>query len=117
MYERIFKPLGMNDTGFFVPQEKRARFASVYSPGADGKLVISGAASGPKADYLAQPGAPMGGGGLVSTARDYSRFAQMLLNRGSLEGVRLLSPSSVDLMTSNHLPPRLMTGNFRSPEP
>jgi CubicO group peptidase (beta-lactamase class C family) len=112
LYERIFKPLRMNDTGFFVPQEKRARFASVYSPGPDGKLVITGAASGPRADYLAQPGAPMGGGGLVSTARDYSRFAQMLLNRGSLEGVRLLSPASVDLMTSNHLPPHLMTGEF-----
>jgi len=58
------------------------------------------------------PGLPSGGGGLYSTAADYLRFAQMLLNGGELEGVRILSPSSVQLMRSNHLPERLMTGKY-----
>jgi len=112
MEERIFKPLRMTDTAFFVPKEKRARFATVYSGGADGKLVVSGEATGPKADYVSMPGAPSGGGGLVSTAQDYARFAQMLLNHGELDGARILSPASVDLMTSDHLPAKLLTGEF-----
>ena len=112
MEERIFAPLRMTDTGFFVPKEKRARFATLYSGGPDGKLIATGGASGPRADFVSPPGAPSGGGGLVSTARDYARFAQMLLNHGELDGARILSPASVDLMTSNHLPPRLMTGEF-----
>ena len=112
MEERIFKPLRMTDTAFFVSKEKRSRFASVYSGGPDGKLFVTGAASGPKADYVSMPAAPSGGGGLVSTAKDYARFAQMLLNHGELDGVRLLSPATVDLMTSNHLSPKLMTGEF-----
>jgi CubicO group peptidase (beta-lactamase class C family) len=112
MEERIFKPLRMTDTAFFVPKEKRARFATLYSGGPDGKLVATGEASGPKADFASMPGAPSGGGGLVSTARDYGRFAQMLLNHGELDGARILSPASVDLMTSNHLSPKLMTGEF-----
>jgi CubicO group peptidase (beta-lactamase class C family) len=99
MEERIFKPLRMTDTAFFVPKEKRTRFATLYSGTPDGKLVVTGEA-------------PSGGGGLVSTAKDYARFAQMLLNRGELDGARILSPATVDLMTSNHLSPRLMTGEF-----
>jgi CubicO group peptidase (beta-lactamase class C family) len=110
--ERIFKPLRMTDTAFFVPKEKRGRFATLYSGGPDGKLVVTGEASGPKADYVSTPGAPSGGGGLASTARDYARFAQMLLNHGELDGARILSPATVDLMTSNHLSPKLMTGEF-----
>ena len=112
MEERIFKPLGMTDTGFFVPKEKRNSFATLYSGGQDGKLVMTGEAAGPKADFVSKPAAPSGGGGLVSTAKDYARFAQMLLNHGELDGVRMLSPATVDLMTSNHLSPRLMTGEF-----
>ena len=112
MEERIFKPLRMNDTAFFVPKQKRNRFATLYSPGPDGNLVVTGQASGPKADFTAIPGAPSGGGGLVSTAADYARFAQMLLNHGELDGARILSPATVGLMTSNHLPPPLMTGKF-----
>jgi CubicO group peptidase (beta-lactamase class C family) len=110
--ERIFKPLRMADTGFYVPKEKRARFATLYSEGPDGKLVATGEPSGPKADYASMPGAPSGGGGLVSTVHDYARFAQMLLNHGELEGARILAPATVNLMTSNHLAPRLMTGEF-----
>ncbi len=112
MQERIFGPLGMKDTGFFVPKEKRGRFGTLYGPGPDGKLVMAGEASGPKADYVSMPGAASGGGGLVSTASDYARFAQMLLNGGELDGIRILSPSSVELMTSNHLAPKLLTGEF-----
>jgi CubicO group peptidase (beta-lactamase class C family) len=112
MEERIFKPLRMNDTGFFVPKEKRARFATLYALGPDGKLVVTGEASGPKADYVTVPGAAHGGGGLVSTATDYARFAQMLLNRGVLDGVHILSPATVELMTSNHLAPMLLSGEF-----
>ncbi|HUB80774.1 MAG TPA: serine hydrolase domain-containing protein [Bryobacteraceae bacterium] len=112
MEERIFKPLRMKDTAFFVPKEKRARFATLYAGGPGGKLVATGEPSGPKADYVSTPGAASGGGGLVSTAQDYARFAQMLLNRGTLDGVRILSPAAVDLMTSNHLAPSLMTGEF-----
>jgi len=112
MEERIFRPLRMTDTAFLVPQEKRARFATLYGPGPGGELVATGEATGPKADYRSMPGAASGGGGLVSTARDYGRFAQMLLNRGELDGVRILSPATVELMTANHLAPRLMTGEF-----
>jgi len=112
MEERIFKPLQMSDTAFFVPREKRARFATLYSGGPDGKLLTTGEASGPKADFVSPPGAPSGGGGLVSTARDYARFAQMLLNHGELDGARILSPATVALMTANHLPPKLLTGEF-----
>ena len=112
MEEKIFKPLRMTDTAFFVPKEKRGRFATLYSGGPDGKLVASGEATGPKADFVSMPGAPSGGGGLVSTAKDYARFAQMLLNHGELDGARILSPATVDLMTANHLSPKLMTGEF-----
>lgn len=110
--KRIFKPLGMKDTGFYVPKEKRKRFATLYGGGPNGKLVAIGEASGPKADFASMPAAPSGGGGLVSTAHDYGRFAQMLLNHGELDGVRILSPSTVTLMTSNHLSPKLMNGEF-----
>ena len=112
MEERIFKPLRMKDTAFFVPKDKRARFATLYGEDPEGKLIVNGAASGPKADYVSQPGAAQGGGGLVSTTGDYARFAQMLLNHGVLDGARILAPATVDLMTTNHLAPRLLTGEF-----
>ena len=108
MRQHIFEPLKMKDSGFYVPKEKEGRFATLYRGDKDGALV----ASGPDRGYATQPGIPSGGGGLVSTAQDYLRFAQMLLNRGELDGVRVLSPASVALMTSNHLAPRLMTGEF-----
>jgi CubicO group peptidase (beta-lactamase class C family) len=108
MQQHIFGPLKMNDTGFFVPREKRDRFAALYAGDKDGKMITS-----PPGDtYAAQPTMPSGGGGMVSTAKDYLRFAQMLLNRGELGGVRILAPASVALMTANHLAPGLMTGEF-----
>ena len=112
MQQHIFGPLGMKDTGFFVPQEKRNRFATLYAENQKGELVANAAISGPATDYATQPSMPSGGGGMVSTAQDYLRFAQMLLNGGELDGVRILAPATVQLMTSNHLAPSLMTGEF-----
>ncbi len=99
LQQRIFGPLGMKDTAFFVPGEKYSRFARLYVPDKDGKL--QGQA---QSDYTALPGLPSGGGGLVSTAMDYLRFAQMLANGGELDGVRILQPETIALMRSNQLP-------------
>lgn len=109
MRDHIFTPLGMKDAGFFVPADKRARFATGYSANAQGELT---APSGPSADYAEQPTLASGGGGLVSTIEDYYRFAQMLGNGGQLNGTRVLSPATVKLMTSNHLPKEILTGQF-----
>ena len=108
MRQHIFGPLKMSDTGFYVPKEKWNRFATLYAGDKNGALI----AAPPDSGYRADPTMPSGGGGLVSTAHDYLRFAQMLLNRGELDGVRILSPASVALMTSNHLAPSLMTDEF-----
>jgi len=108
--QHILGPLGMKDSGFYVPKDKWDRFATLYVGDAHGQVVP--APGPPGAGYDHQPGMPSGGGGMVSTAQDYLRFAQMLLNDGELNGVRILAPSSVHLMTSNHLPPSLMTGEF-----
>lgn len=100
---RIFGPLGMTDTAFFVPEEKQDRFASVYTIGEDGALTLVGAAA--ERNYLNPTSQALsGGGGLVSTAMDYARFSLMLLNGGALDGVRIVSPKTVDLMSMNHLP-------------
>ncbi|MGC2420743.1 MAG: serine hydrolase domain-containing protein [Candidatus Acidiferrales bacterium] len=113
MREHIFEPLGMRDTGFYVPAEKRSRFTTLYHADEKGELIFEAADNGGFGiNYFAQAGKASGGGGLVSTARDYMRFAQMLLDGGALGGVRILAPATVKLMTSNHLPPSLMTGEF-----
>jgi len=96
---RIFEPLGMEDTGFFVPQEKLHRLARTYRHvGEDHRLTL-----GDTLGYKSSPPILSGGGGLVSTAYDYARFTQMLLNGGELDGVRLLSPKAVKLMSTDHL--------------
>jgi CubicO group peptidase (beta-lactamase class C family) len=111
MGERIFEPLGMKDTGFYVPKEKWSRLATLYTANKAGELIpFSGPALG--LDFSKPPTMPSGGGGLVSTAHDYLRFAQMLLNGGGLDGSRILAPPTVRLMSSNHLYPNLMTGQF-----
>jgi CubicO group peptidase (beta-lactamase class C family) len=107
--EHIFMPLGMKDTAFFVSDDKLSRLATVYVPDPKGSG-LTPVANDP--NVTKPPGLPSGGGGLYSTAADYLRFAQMLLNGGELNGVRILSPSSVELMRSNHLPERLMTGKY-----
>jgi len=112
MEQQIFKPLGMKDTGFYVPQEKRLRMATLYRADKDGRLEADPTGGGLAGDYSKQPTMPSGGGGLLSTAEDYFRLAQMLANGGELNGVRLLSPSSVRLLSANHLAPELITGGF-----
>ena len=100
--ERIFKPLGMVDTHFSVPEADRGRMAALYAmaPGLPGPVRYD--LLGDMA--LAPPSLLSGGGGLVSTTADYHRFTRMLLGRGELEGVRLLAPRTVAYMTANHLP-------------
>jgi CubicO group peptidase (beta-lactamase class C family) len=105
--KRIFKPLAMSDTGFYVPKEKLGRLAEFYGYDNAGKLIVIGPKDGLNHDFSAKPTFPSGGGGLVSTASDYMRFCQMLLNGGELDGVRLLSPKTVELMHSNMLAPGL----------
>jgi len=100
--ERIFDPLGMTDTDFHVPEEKLSRFAQVYGYDDEGKLE---AGEGfPDANFLVDPVFESGGGGLVSTAMDYMRFSQMVLNGGELDGVRILAPLTVDLMHRDQTP-------------
>ena len=101
---RITDPLGMKDTFFFLPLGKRQRFAAVYLADSTGR--VNRAQNGPlgQGDYIEGPRRSFSGGaGLLSTARDYSRFLQMLLNGGELDGVRILSPKTVDVMTSNQV--------------
>ncbi len=98
---RILAPLGMRDTGFFVPEDRAARLAALY--GVNPKDGRARRFQKP-AVGLEPPVYLSGGGGLMSTAYDYSRFMNMLAAGGALDGVRLLSPSSMKLMTSNHLP-------------
>jgi CubicO group peptidase (beta-lactamase class C family) len=105
--KRIFKPLNMVDTGFYVPAEKLKRLAEFYSYGKDGQMEVM--RGGLNHDFSAKPAFASGGGGLVSTATDYMRFCQMLLNGGKLDGVRLLSPRGVELMRMNVLSPAMPT--------
>lgn len=111
MRDHIFTPLGMKDAGFFVPQEKQSRFATDYGI-KNGELVVVPVSGQLGLDYTKPPTMPSGGGGLVSTAEDYYRFVQMLGNGGELEGKRVLAPSSVKLMGSNHLPEEVIHGSF-----
>jgi len=113
MHDHIFAPLKMRDTGFYVPKEKWDRFATLYGEDQNGALApYAPPPSLGLGDYKSQPTMPSGGGGMVSTAQDYFRFAQMLLNGGELDGVRILAPATVQLMSANHLAPRLLTGEF-----
>lgn len=100
--ERIFNPLRMTDTDFHVPEEKVSRFAQVYGYNDEGELKAGEGFSG--ANFLADPIFESGGGGLVSTAMDYMRFSQMLLNGGELDGERILAPLTVDLMHRDQTP-------------
>jgi CubicO group peptidase (beta-lactamase class C family) len=99
--ERVLVPLGMIDTAFHVSSDKMNRFAACYVRGPDGRPALQDDPE--KSRYLTAPKAPSGGGGLVSTARDYMRFCQMMLGRGALGETRLLGRKTVELMTMNHL--------------
>ena len=104
LQERILNPLGMNDTHFYLPTGKEARLATVYNLTDELRRAPTGPGMMTQGEYVSGPRTSFSGGaGLLSTARDYGRFLQMLLDGGELEGVRILSPSSVDLMTRNHI--------------
>ena len=111
--ERVFEPLGMEDTGFHVPSRKLDRFAAVYGPGGDGLRMIDSPVDG---SFTRPPDRFSGGGGLTSTATDYLRFCQMLLNEGELDGVRLLRPETVRLMRRNHLPDEMIPIGLGGPD-
>lgn len=103
--ERIFEPLGMVDTDFYVPANKIHRLMACYSKHPlTGEVTLSDGAGADSKTYQTQPKLLNAGGGLVSTLQDYHRFCLMLLQGGSLEGVRLLSPKTVEFMRMNHLP-------------
>ena len=96
--ENIFNPLGMDDTGFFVPAEKQDRIATLYH-------INEGMKPDQRSYPSSKPDFESGGGGLFSTVKDYSRFAQMLLHGGTLDGVRILGRKTVDLISTDHLTP------------
>jgi CubicO group peptidase (beta-lactamase class C family) len=99
---KLFEPLGMKDTAFYCPSEKTDRFTSCYQPNDDGKgLKLQD--DGQKSTYAAPPLLEAGGGGLVATTHDYMRLCRMLANGGTLDGVQILSPKSVQLFSLNHL--------------
>ncbi|GAB4551224.1 MAG: hypothetical protein Tsb0024_19470 [Ruegeria sp.] len=111
--ENIFAPLGMTETGFSVPTGAGDRFASLYTPLQGDAMALNSAKAGNETLRLVdQPGGSpfeaatlfSGGGGLVGTIDDYARFADMLRNRGTGNGNRLLGPKTVDFMLRNHLP-------------
>jgi CubicO group peptidase (beta-lactamase class C family) len=102
MRRRILRPLAMHDTDFSVPEDKQPRFAANYAFDREGALRLYDDSVDSK--FLRTPPLASGGGGLVSTAGDYLRFCRLILNRGALDGVRLLGRKTVDLMLMNHLP-------------
>jgi CubicO group peptidase (beta-lactamase class C family) len=102
---RIFRPLGMKDTGFMVPADKMARFATNYSSDPRTQRRVVADQPGPLSRWAKPPAFPAGAGGLVSTADDYLAFARMLLGKGRAGDIRLLSHESVALMTANELTP------------
>ncbi len=112
--ERLFGPLGMNDTDFYVPAEKAERFAQIYTYDEEGNLAPSEMFGGAN-DYMVDPMFKSGGGGLVSSTMDYLKFTQMMLNGGELNGVRILSPLTVDLMHRNQLPRGMPDNIFGAP--
>ncbi len=102
--KRITGPLGMKDTQFYLPSAQKARLAAVYGAKDDGRIERAPDGMRGQGHYVDGPRlAFSGGAGLLSTASDYGRFLQMLLNGGEIDGVRLLSPKTVELMTVNHV--------------
>jgi CubicO group peptidase (beta-lactamase class C family) len=106
LQEHVFGPLKMTDTGFSTGPAKASRLAAVYAFDKDlGKIVEAKTLfSSDMPDYSKPPAMESGGGGLVSTTMDYARFCQMILNKGELDGTRILSPASVELMDTNVIP-------------
>ncbi len=101
---RVFEPLGMHDTAFYVPEDKTERFTSCYQAGDDGTGLKLQDDARESPVYAKPPKLESGGGGLVSTAHDYLRFCRMMLGGGALDGVQILSPKTVALFSLNYLP-------------
>ena len=112
--ERVFEPLRMTDTVFRVDASRADRFGPAYRAGPDGELRPYAIEDVP---FTEQPTLVEGGVGLVSTVRDYVRFAQMFLNGGELDGVRVLQPATVAMMTVNRVPDALLPIGFGNPQP
>jgi CubicO group peptidase (beta-lactamase class C family) len=106
MQEHIFGPLKMKDTAFAVPADKTSRLSAVYYYSKlSGRIEEAKALFGASVqDFTKPPEMELGGGGLVSTTLDYARFCQMILNKGELDGARILSPATVELMGANVIP-------------
>ena len=104
--KRLLTPLDMKDTGFYVAKDKADRLAAIYR--SDGSGTLTPAESPASSPFLTKPKLLSGGGGMVSTTRDYMRFLQMIAQKGELEGVRILKPETVALMTHNQLPEEVM---------
>ncbi|NNE57052.1 MAG: beta-lactamase family protein [Hellea sp.] len=102
LQDRIFDPLGMKDTGFYVRPDQKPRFASNYALTENGFVLQE---DGQTSEFLTKPEFESGGGGLISTLDDYAAFAQMLLQGGSYKGVQILKPETVRLMMSDHMDP------------
>jgi len=113
LQQRIFKPLKMTDTAFYVPADKASRLAAVYAGNPKtGKIEeVKELFGGSMPTYLEPPSMESGGGGLVGTIGDYARFAQMIANKGDLDGARLLSPASVEMMGTNMIPKSVLVGS------
>jgi len=112
--ERITKPLGMHDTAFYLTAAEAPRLAELQADPSTGKRPGANSAENltkEKQKWIS------GGGGLLSTASDYARFCQMLLNGGELNGVRLLSPQTIALMSSDHLPPGILRSGYEDMAP
>jgi len=114
MDSRIFKPLKMTDTAFYVPAAKASRLAAVYGEDPKTKKVVEAVVSPENPlvqDFSKPPAMESGGGGLVGTTADYARFAQMIANGGELDGARVLSPASVELMGTNAIPQSVLVSS------
>ena len=113
MQEAIFTPLGMKDTGFYVPADKVDRLTQIYTADRKtGKTIVM--ENEPVGDFMSDPDIHNAGGGLVSTMQDYFTFAQMMLNGGEINGVRILGRKTVEYMSSNQLPNNLIPFNADS---
>ncbi len=108
--ERIFTPLGMDDTRFYVPDAERSRFSDVFAPDPETGALVR--VDDPRVAFKEGAfGMESGGGGLVSTMDDYARFCQMMLNGGALDGARIITPETIALMTTNVLKPHMSMFN------
>lgn len=108
--KRLFEPLGMYDTAFYVPQDKQNRLAKVYRDEEHGLIEETGCNLGIQDKMEISPAFESGGAGLCSTIDDYAKFAQMLLGQGSYQGVRVMAPQTVEYMTTAHITPAQQRG-------